>query len=60
MARLRKGCSHSKTEHKCKYYSLALESCTQYRDVDNCELLKRVKVDHRKNASIAGDKLFRQ
>ena len=60
MARLRKGCSHSKNESKCKYYSLTLSSCIQYRDKDDCELLKRSYVDHRKSIIREGEKLFRQ
>ena len=60
MARLRKSCMSSKTENRCKYYSLDLMSCTQYRDKGDCELLKRVKKDHRKGAACTGKDLFRQ
>lgn len=60
MARLRKSCMSSKGENRCKYYSLVLMSCTQYRDKEDCELLKRVKVNHRKGAASNGNDLFRQ
>ena len=60
MARLRKGCMSSKGEGKCRYYNIGLGSCIQYRDKDNCELLKKVKKDHRKGAASNGNDLYRQ
>ena len=60
MARLRKDCMSNKSESKCKYYNISLMSCTQYRDKDDCELLKKVKVNHRKGAASNGNDLFRQ
>ena len=60
MARLRKSCMSSKSESRCKYYSLVLGSCTQYREKDDCELLKRIKANHRKCAARNGNDLYRQ
>ena len=60
MARLRKSCTGSKAEGKCRYYNVMLMSCTQYRSSDDCELIKRHKVNHRKGASSTGKDLFRQ
>lgn len=60
MARLRKDCMSSKGEGKCRYYNIGLMSCTQYRDKDNCELIKKQKVNHRKGAAANGKDLFRQ
>ena len=60
MARLRKDCMSSKGEHKCRYYNIVLMSCTQYRDKHDCELLKKVKPNHRKGAAANGNDLYRQ
>lgn len=60
MARLRRSCVGGKNENKCNHYDIALQSCTLYRGKDDCELLKRVKKDHRKGASSTGLDLFRQ
>lgn len=60
MARLRRSCTGSKGENKCNHYNIALQSCTLYRSNDDCELLKKVKKDHRKGASRTGLDLFRQ
>lgn len=58
--RLRKGCSHSKNEQKCRYYSLQLSACTLHRDKDDCELIKRNKTDHRKKNLHRTERIFRQ
>lgn len=60
MARLRKGCSHSKNEQKCKYYSLQLSSCTLHRSKEDCELIKQNKPDHRKKSLRKAERIFRQ
>ena len=60
MARLRRSCTGNKSESRCTHYDIGLGSCILYRGKEDCELLRKQKVNHRKGASTTGKDLFRQ